>query len=358
MRKIFFTSFVLGLVVLFAVSAQILTVQMKQEQAPESMSFSLNPAPNQMLEVFWPNPDRFSSHQLHQQILLVQSWIRNLEMHLGDQFFILHHYEKDIAAFERGAKRVKLRQIWLSQEKRASWFGAVLHDEKGVKHRIEAFDPDFKIVNRHLLDGLSKSLQQRTPARIGIIDFSENLDPAIDRYLSENIGSDLILSRIDQSFVALPDNLTALIIVEGPKISLHQLYAVDQYLMQGGKLLLLLDPALDYQPAQRSVFRDLLIEWGIFVDKIPTKYHSDLSLKDNQRSSNRLNEMPNLAVQMIARNASMGHFLSLQHPKGFRSDADIEFKLVEDAKIELHPLYWQKLEGGKFKESGGSWLRE
>jgi len=86
--------------------------------------------------------------------------------------------------------------------------------------------------------------------------------------LYEQLGEAFDLVDIDPSFTALPEDMDVLMIVHPPELNEDQLFAIDQYVLKGGRTLVFLDPHAEAMNPRAmapspSTLGPLLPAWGV-----------------------------------------------------------------------------------------------
>ncbi len=86
--------------------------------------------------------------------------------------------------------------------------------------------------------------------------------------LYEQLGEAFDLVDIDPTFTALPEGLDVLMIVHPPALNEDQLFAIDQYVLKGGRTLVFLDPHSEAMNPRAmapspSTLGPLLPAWGV-----------------------------------------------------------------------------------------------
>lgn len=98
-------------------------------------------------------------------------------------------------------------------------------------------------------------------------------------YIYEQLVQDFAIEFLEQSFARVPDHLTTLMIAHPRDLDETTLYAIDQFALRGGKILVFVDPIseisqLTQQPGQTlegatmsSDLPRLLAAWGVAYDR-------------------------------------------------------------------------------------------
>lgn len=112
------------------------------------------------------------------------------------------------------------------------------------------------------------------------------MQPISPLMLMDNIRELYTLERVMPDVVSIPSNIEILIVVHPQDLSEQTLYAIDQHVMRGGKVMLFVDPNADSQSVpgpdgvpfienQASDLEPLLASWGV-------QYDSDKVIADKE----------------------------------------------------------------------------
>ena len=169
------------------------------------------------------------------------------------------------------------------------FFGLVAENESGTEKTIEFFDPSQRDKLEYELTKLIYTVLTPQKKNIGIISsldvMTENLNPymaKIMRMQGKNVNESWIVTKMLGEFYNVKDvkkdtdtiaGLDSLVIIHPKGFSEKTLFAIDQYLMKGGKLLVFVDPnaVSDRSSAMYggmssspdAGFKKLMDKWGI-----------------------------------------------------------------------------------------------
>lgn len=216
-------------------------------------------------------------------------------------------------------------------------FGAVVSHDKRVA-RIDYFDPRRDgLAEYDIARAMSGLARERTP-KVGIV--SPHVAPTQLEQGREGLS---ILAELKRAYdvaviphfaPGLPDGLDVLILIDATIVRRELLYAVDQHVMRGGGLIVLMDPRLQLagggeriepQPSEEiNDISDLLLRWGLRY--VPGEVVGDESLAAPVMDSNR----QQLLFPFWMRVAQAG--LAPSHPV---TSAINELLLVEAGSFEI-----------------------
>ena len=190
-----------------------------------------------------------------------------------------------------------LRHVPLSEED-YFFFGLIARTDLGKQKVIEFFDPARQQFIEYDLTKLISSVTRRDKRILGVLSSADVTGGGLSPYMRQMMQaqgrsvpepwylvSDLRAEEYDirtlpPSSETIPDDLDYLMIVHPQELSERTLFAIDQYVMQGGRLLVFQDPHFYYDPAQpdprdpmgamnqdkSSDLNALLRGWGVEMD--------------------------------------------------------------------------------------------
>ena len=211
----------------------------------------------------------------------------NLKLEVIDPRPDTKEEEEAIAA---GLKRFPL------SETEKYFFGLVVRSENGTEKVIEFFDPNMQANVEYDITKLIYQATDPKKINVGIISslkvLSEDVSPYIAQMMrmqGKNAEESWIITKMMQEFYSvkevLPETekisaIDLLVVIHPKNFSEKTLFAIDQYLLEGGKLLVLVDPlaiveqainppqmGMQMQPDYSSDLAPLLATWGIKYDK-------------------------------------------------------------------------------------------
>lgn len=189
---------------------------------------------------------------------------------------------------EEDAEAYGLKKFNLT-ETESYFFGLVAENETGTEKTIEFFDPSQKDRLEYDLTKLLFTVLNPQKKNIGILSSIEVLQEDMAPYMAQimrmqgkQVGESWLVTQLLKEFynvkkintdVELITGVDALVVIHPKGFSEKTLFAIDQYLMKGGHLLVFVDPlsisdranpmmgGLSSSPDQG--FRKLMDKWGI-----------------------------------------------------------------------------------------------
>jgi ABC-type uncharacterized transport system involved in gliding motility auxiliary subunit len=189
---------------------------------------------------------------------------------------------------EEDAVAYGLKKFNLTETERY-FFGLVAENESGMEKIIEFFDPNQKDKLEYELTKLIYTVLNPQKKNIGILSPMEIMTDGVSPYMAQimrmqgkNVSDSWIVTKLLREFYNVKkidketDSITgidSLVIIHPKGFSEKTLFAIDQYVMKGGNLLVFADPnAVSDQSAGMyggtssspdASFKKLMDKWGI-----------------------------------------------------------------------------------------------
>lgn len=129
------------------------------------------------------------------------------------------------------------------------WLGMAISDEKGNFVNIPFLNPDNKMYVEHdITRAITKLNINKKPtigimsSEIDIISSSNSLDYTDDWSFVKKLKQDYNVRKVRNNTHVINDDIDVLMIVNPKLLREMTVYAIDQYLVRGGKILLFMDP--------------------------------------------------------------------------------------------------------------------
>ncbi len=183
-----------------------------------------------------------------------------------------------------------LRGRQLNAEGEMGYFGLAASNSTDDQEVIGFFSPDRANFVEYDITKLIHALSSPKKRVVGLMT-SLPLDGGQNPMTQQQTQPWLIMSQIreffevqnvDQGVTEIPNNIDVLMVAQPTKLTPQAAYAVDQYALKGGKLLVLIDPMaeaaqlelLQKQGEGRAELAKLLKTWGVSFD--PSKVAADI----------------------------------------------------------------------------------
>ncbi|MCW5697637.1 MAG: GldG family protein [Bauldia sp.] len=213
-----------------------------------------------------------------------------------------------------------LTGVNLSRAGEKGYFGIVGTNAVDQLEVIEFMNPRLEPFLEYDMSRMVSRLTQPSEARVGVIDglglFGSQ---ALGRQPSDVIallGADFALQALSNEVTVIPEDIDALVLIHPHNLTDSALYAVDQYVIRGGPLVVFVDPLSEMSPflpnsRQRqypsSYLERLLTAWGI--EMVPDSVVGDGQMLRPLQVQVGPNETRNLpGITFLAANERLGNF--------------------------------------------------
>ncbi|OXS20342.1 ABC transporter [Pseudomonas fluorescens] len=241
----------------------------------------------------------FTQHQIHTLSPPTQNLLMSLEAPLDLYYFNAHNNPKRTHALNRYGKRIEdlLREYektakgminlhliepapFSEDAYKAALYG--LDDQTGFlglignraghgAQRIGAFSLDREPLLEYEINHLIYQLQHPEPRTIGLLS-GLNMGESAGRLMGE-LQRHFDLINLEPALEQVPASIKTLMVVQPRALPYRTLYAIEQFTLRGGRLLMFIDPISEHGagalPAN-SRLDEMLTAWGIqvFPDKL------------------------------------------------------------------------------------------
>ncbi len=178
----------------------------------------------------------------------------------------------------------------LSRAGEQGYFGLVGTNSVDQIEVIDVLAPTREAYLEYDLTRLVLRLSKPVEPRVGVIDglglFGSTILGRQPSATIERLGDDFALVQIARDATAMPDGLDALVIIHPHSLTETALYAIDQYVIRGGPVLVFLDPLSESSPRDptnvtrpqfpSSYLETLVASWGAVM--VPERVVGDITM--------------------------------------------------------------------------------
>lgn len=196
------------------------------------------------------SPDLYQEYPaLAQYSQYVIKYLEQYKLHSNNQLNLQIIETPSYSSTEAEAQKQGIRNFLDSSGQRNLYFGAVFSDNKGSSFTLPYFEPARQNYLEHDISRILSKLNGYHPQNIAVI--SPVLDVADTKRAFENSEDwDFIKQlRLDYNIDSLPNDISQIplnyktvIVINPQNLSRLTTYAIDQYLMRGGNIILFMDP--------------------------------------------------------------------------------------------------------------------
>ena len=294
-----------------------------------------------------------------------QTVLRRLESYRNQNPEMIKIEIRDPEPYSKTAKEAEnqgLKSFLSADGQNELYFGAVLGNDNGDIRLIEQFSPGR---NNYLENDISRtiaSLNNPLRSKIGIL--SENLPISQKTYGSKEhyewaflrlLRNQYDIAEISPNTVEIPYDIETLLLINPTHFHPLFAYALDQYLLRGGRVILFADPYSEIAaelysatPNNNSNINKILKSWGASIDF--NKVIGDrnlgeniINITDNGEQLQNRPERITLNTSLINQDSSFTKNLTAIR---LHSSGSIELQKIDNIKITT--LFKTTKNGGSF----------
>ncbi len=190
----------------------------------------------------------------------------------------------------------------LSRAGERGYFGIVGTNTVDQLELIEVLTPARERYLEYDLTRMVMRLSSPTEPRIGVFDglglFGSMELGRRPSAIIEWLGDDYALVTLNNDVTTLPENLDAVLVIHPHSLSPSALYAIDQYVMAGGPVMVFVDPLAEHSPPDQanptralypdSTFEPLLAAWGVGYARDEIVGDLSMSLQIRAQAGNQI----------------------------------------------------------------------
>lgn len=201
------------------------------------------------------------------------------------------------------------------------YFGLVATNTTDGQEIMPFVQPERETLLEYDLSRMIDSLSRKKKVRVGLLStlpmaggmqgMQGMMNPAAARpwVLYQQLLSTFDVQTIEPDAETIDPSIDTLILVQPEQLKAGMLYALDQFVLRGGRLLAFVDPFSDLsgRPAQLDAMTPLLQAWGVQLPKGKVASDLDAAIRTQSLVEGRYEVMPNpsqleLTGQMLDRN--------------------------------------------------------
>lgn len=231
----------------------------------DTQSYSLSPASQKQVKelpfpvyitVYYSNDISKENPVYGRYAEFVLQFLKQYQQQNPEKIFITIKDPKPFSDNEKEAQKAGLKPYLSADGRTNLYFGAVFTDSEGQTHSIDSFSP---ARNFWLEKDITTILNQFNREPRNIVGLISPIHRMIDyRYgkkaenyaFIDELSSRYNILSLAENISEIPLNVNVLMVVTPQKMSRNLLYALDQYILRGGKLIILIDKWIE-QPQYR-----------------------------------------------------------------------------------------------------------
>ena len=199
----------------------------------------------------------------------ILGFLEKYQSYSNDQISVQLRYIEPFSATEQEVLNLKLVPIQDNNNQINLFFGAVIEDEEQNTYPVSLTDPSHQSFFEQEISRVLYIINSQRAERVGMIspkNFSINeFRTRIERTYS--------LIDISPNEFQIPLDINSLILINPQNISDGLLYAIDQYVLRGGNLLLFID---EKSPRISSITQPLQTSFVDYLEQLGIEYNSEI----------------------------------------------------------------------------------
>lgn len=230
---------------------------------------------------------------------------------------------------EDEAKKLNIRSFIDTSGKQNLYFGAVFSNYYGQSYTIPYFELGRKSYVEHDISRILSKMDKYEPKTIGVlspvlpvIDRKATFENATDWPFVKALRQDYTVEYIRSDKTQIPVRIKTLIVVNPSNLGDMTIYALDQYLMRGGRIIMFMDPFSESFLSLFGYINSAPSNLEKFLNNFGVTYNDNVLIGDNAQSQSTLissfnrNKIDNYPLWI---NINRG-FINQNHPlsKGLR----------------------------------------
>ena len=243
---------------------------------------------------------------------------------------------------EYEAQSASIRSFPDSENTHNMYFGAVFSSSEGKQLKIPYFSLQRQNYLEYDISRILAKLNGEKKKNVGVVSFAGNIS---DWQIFNKIKEDYRVMFLNNKMPYIPENINTLLVYNPQQVSINFIYALDQYIMRGGNLILLMDPYAEvvaekypYTKKNRNLLLPLLKKWGISMSE--QKVVADKNLSDDEYQT-AISKLKNpTEIHLRAANMAIPDFLGeVSWPRvSFRSAGNLKIDALDS--VEYTPIFF------------------
>lgn len=202
---------------------------------------------------------------------------------------------KPYSTAEDDAKKQNIRNFIDTSGKQNLYFGAVFSNYYGQSYTIPYFELGRKNYVEHDISRILSKMDKYEPKTIGIlspvlpvIDQKTTFENGIDWPFVKALRQDYKVEYVRSDKTQIPVRIKTLIVVNPSNLGDMTIYALDQYLMRGGRIILFMDPFSESFLSLNGYINSAPSNLEKFLNNFGVVYHDNILVGDTSQSQNAL----------------------------------------------------------------------
>lgn len=219
-----------------------------------------------------------------------QTVLRFLEQYKQHSNFHINLEVLDVLPYspaEKEAKDNKIRGFLDKSGQTNLYFGAVISNEYGNSFTIPYFEPRRQNYLEHDVTRIISKMNGYLPKTIAVVSpvFSvmhkkETFNYDTDWAFIEQLGNDYNMISLAPTTPFIPKNVDTLMLINPQRLSNVFIYALDQFIMRGGNVMIFIDPYSEIASERTGYINPATSSLKDFLANLGVNYEDDLVVGD------------------------------------------------------------------------------
>ena len=250
------------------------------------------------------------------------------------------------SAEEYEAKSIGIRPFADPENTHNMYFGASFSNGEGKKFVIPYFSVQRENYLEYDISRIIDKLNHINKKNIGVVSFAGNIS---DWQIIKKLKQDYRVIFLNNKAPTIPSNIQTLFVYNPQQVDSSFIYALDQYVMRGGNLIVFIDPYAEvvaqkypYTKRNKNLLLPLLAKWGIKMDE--TKVVADVVLSQTEYSTTLTEKNSPTSLTITSENMNIPQQLGKNWLKiSFLSAGNLQISPISGA--QYHPIFYTTEKG-------------
>lgn len=194
---------------------------------------------------------------------------------------------------EAEARNLGIRELISPSVKEPGFLGLVISDDSGNMRALPYLNPKRQNYLEQDISRILSNLEKEKRLDVGILSPAFKIIPSDDAFdstpswpVADYLSRDYDLTYVSADTGQIPLNIDVLLVVNPVEMSNTALYAIDQYLLYGGKVIMFLDTLSEYMTAHSIMAPQMLSVSYLpdFLHRLGIDYAPDAVIGDLQNA--------------------------------------------------------------------------
>lgn len=194
---------------------------------------------------------------------------------------------------EAEARQLGVQELVSATSQEPGFLGLVISDDKGNMRALPFLNPQRRNNLEQDISRILSNLEDEKRLDVGILSPAFKVIPSDDAFdhtpawpVADYLSRDYDLTYVNPNTGQIPMNIDVLLVVNPVEMSNTALYAIDQYLLYGGKVIMFLDTLSDYMVANNILPPQMLSVSYLpdFLHRLGIDYQPDAVIGDMQNA--------------------------------------------------------------------------